>query len=651
MRKLLLSCAAAFSVVGSTLVASQAFAAEPFPIEYWAAPDFMSDVSLSPNGKYVAFIKATSQKGDNIIEVYKTDNMKAKPKRVGAKSMELRGFDWVGDDEMIVRFDKQVSKRIKGFNRGAFKGKVALYSMKTGKFDELTDDDYAIQFINPLVNEPKKVLVRYSEFKEGQSYRVPSYYKYDLKSGSKKLVMKGNEEIRGVRFDKDGNPRFASRFDNGSEEFVFLWRPVDGSGWDEYFRLKRDSFENFSYAGLVEGEPEMIYVIAHNGQDRESLWKYNLVTKQFGEMVFSHPDVDVTSTTRHSNDWSNPGEVTGVVYGTDKYHVEWFNKEEGAIQKQLEAAIPNAHQTSITSRSRDGNVLVVRNTGPRDPGTFYLYNNGAFSKMGSVNGLLDSDKLADVEYIKYTSRDGKTIPAYVTRPNGPGPHPLVVVPHGGPFIPEVIGYRAWPQMLANNGYMVLQPQYRGSQNYGLDFYQSAFIEGGEGGKKMQDDKDDGVKHLIATGDVDPDRVAMFGWSYGGYAALIAAARNPNLYQCVIAGAAVADNNQQVNYYRGDIKGSQRVEQLQFWDGSISPIEETDKVNVPMLIIHGSVDQRVPVSHSRKYIDELEKSGKDFEYIELEDADHFSNTLFYDHKMQAYPRMISFLKNDCGPGGL
>jgi dipeptidyl aminopeptidase/acylaminoacyl peptidase len=146
-------------------------------------------------------------------------------------------------------------------------------------------------------------------------------------------------------------------------------------------------------------------------------------------------------------------------------------------------------------------------------------------------------------------------------------------------------------------------------------------------------------------------MAMFGWSYGGYAALIAAARTPNMYQCVIAGAAVADNNQQVNYYRGDIKGSSRVEQLQFWDGSISPIEEAEKVNVPMLIIHGSVDQRVPVSHSKKYIDELEKYGKDFEYIELENADHFGTTLNYDHKMKAYPRMISFLQKDCGPGGL
>lgn len=651
MKSVLLSCVAAVGMVALPTSIAVAKSSTPVPMEHWAAPEFMSNVSLSPDGKYIAFIKAESQKGDNIIEVYETANMKKKPLRVGAKSMELQRFSWVGNSEMIVSFNQQVSKKIKGFNRGAFKSKVALFSVKTKKFEELNDDNFVIGFTDPLVNEPNHILVRFQEAREGQSRRAANYYRYNLKTGSKQLVLKGNQGLGGYAFDEDGNPRLASKFDQGSEEFVYLHRPVGGKGWDEYFRIGRDSFEQFSPAGVVAGEPNMIYVIAHNGEDRTGVYKFNLETKEFGELVFRHDVVDVWSLATHSNRWSNPDEVTGVVYGTDKFNVEWWDKEEEAIRRQFEAAIPNAHQVGITTRSRDGNVLVVRNSGPRDPGSFYLYNNGAFSKLGSINGLLKAEDLADVEYISYTARDGKTIPAYVTRPNGKGPFPLVVVPHGGPFVAEVIGYRAWPQMLANNGYMVLQPQYRGSQNYGLEFYKSAFIDGGQGGYKMQDDKDDGVQYLIDKGEVDADRVAMFGWSYGGYAALVAASREPNMYQCVIAGAAVADNNQQVNYYRNQIRGSQRVEQLSMWDDSISPIEEAAKVNVPMLVIHGSVDQRVPVSHSKKYVDELEKEGKSFEYIELKDADHFSNTLYYDHKMKAYPRMISFLKDDCGPGGL
>lgn len=651
MKSILLSCVAAVGMVALPATIASAKVSKPYPMEYWAAPNFMSSVSLSPDGKHVAFIKAESQMGDNIIEIYETANMKKKPMRVGAKSMEIQQFNWVSDGDLIVIFDKQVSKKIKGFNRGSRKSKVALFSMRKKKFEELNDDNFNISFVNALVDEPNKVLVTFQEAREGQSRRAANYYVYNLRTGSKKLVLKGNQELFGYRFDKDGNPRFASKFDQGSEEFVYLWRPVGGSGWDEYYRLERDSFENFSYAGIVKDEPDMIYVIAHNGEDREGLYKFNLRTKQFGELVFRHPEVELGGTTRHSNGWTRAGEVTGVTYGTDKTYTKYFDPEEEAIIEQFTAAIPNAHRVRLSSRSRDGNVVIVTNTGPRDPGSYYLYNNGAFSKLGSINALLEPEQLADVEYIKYQSRDGKAIHGYVTRPNGPGPHPLVVMPHGGPFVGEVVGWDDWGQMLANNGYMVLQPQYRGSTNYGLDFYKAAFIEGGEGGYKMQDDKDDGVQYLIDKGEVSADRVAMFGWSYGGYAALIAAAREPNIYQCVIAGAAVADNNQQVNYYRNQIRGSSRVEQLAMWDDSISPIEEAAKVNVPMLVIHGSVDQRVPVSHSKKYVDELEKYGKDFEYIELEDADHFSNTLYYDHKMQAYPRMMSFLKKDCGPGGL
>lgn len=653
MNKVLLSLIAALGVVASPILTPNASSANatPFPLEYWAAPSFMDNVEVSPDGKYVAFRKATSRKGDNIIEVYETANMSKQPKRVGAKSMDIQGFNWIGDEEMVVSFSKQVSKKIKGFNQGAFKGKLALYSMKSGKFNELNADDFSLSFANALVDEPDHVLVRYSFFDQKKSRRAPSFYKYNLKTGSKQLVLKGNQEMGRYRFDPQGNPRFAEKFDEGSNETVYLYRPVGGSGWSEYYRQSEDSFETFSYGGLIEGDNDRIYVIAHNGNDKEGLWKFNLKTKSFESLVYRNNDVELFGTTRHSNPWTNPGKVTGVRYGKEKVFTKFFDRSEEAMIKQLENAIPFSHTVSISSRSRDGNTLVARNTGPRDPGSFYLFNNNKLSKLGSVNGLLDGKKLADVEYITYTARDGKKIAGYVTKPNGPGPHPLVVMPHGGPFVTEVVGWDDWGQMLANNGYMVLQPQYRGSTNYGLDFYKSAFINGGEGGKKMQDDKDDGVKYLISQGKVSADRVAMFGWSYGGYAALIAAARQPNIYQCVIAGAAVADNTQQLNYYRNRLDGAQKVEQINFWNDSVSPITEADKVNVPMLIIHGSVDQRVPVKHADKYIKALDRAGKPYEYIELKDADHFSNTLFYDHKIKAYPRMISFLQNDCGPGGL
>ena len=150
---------------------------------------------------------------------------------------------------------------------------------------------------------------------------------------------------------------------------------------------------------------------------------------------------------------------------------------------------------------------------------------------------------------------------------------------------------------------------------------------------------------------DKDRIAMFGWSYGGYAALVAASRTPQIHQCVIAGAAVSDTLMQVSYYSDRVRGAQEIEQLNMWSDSINPIKEVSKVNVPILLIHGNVDQRVPPAHVRKYLDELEKYNKPYKYVELDGADHFSNTLFYNHQIELYTSMIDFLKNDCGPGGL
>ena len=628
---------------------------DAIPYEHWALPATMRSVSVSPDGKYVAYVKSLSKKGEPVIEVREVADLQKKPYVVGAKSLEITGFDWVSNEDMTISFQKQVSKRIAGFNQGAFKGKLARFSMKTKKFQELTKDTdesfQSIEMIRPLVDDDEHILIRLSEAQRGQSRKAPSFYKMNLKSGSKKLILKGSRQQFGYGFDRQGNPLFLSESANGNKERVYFYRSEGSTDWVEFARTNRDDFESFRPVAPVENDPSRIYVLAHNGNDKVGLWKYNITSKSFEDLVYRRKDVDITGVGYHSNDWANPDTLTSVSYPGDKIHRKYLDAEEQSIIEQFEAGIPHAHQVSITSRSKDGSVITVFNRGPRDPGSYYLYDDGKFSKLGSQNTLLKADDLADVERISYTARDGKKITGYITKPNGDGPHPLVVMPHGGPFVGEVPVYDEWAQLFANNGYMVLQPQYRGSTNFGLEFYKSAFINGGEGGGKMQDDKDDGAKYLASKGLVDPDRMAMMGWSYGGYAALVAASRPNNIYQCVIAGAAVADNTQQVNYYRNDIRGSARVEQLRFWEDSMNPIHEVEKVNVPMLVIHGDIDQRVPVKHSKKYVKALKDAGKDFEYVELEDADHFSNTIRYNHKMDFYPKMIEFLQNDCGPNGL
>ncbi|MCF6221012.1 MAG: prolyl oligopeptidase family serine peptidase [Robiginitomaculum sp.] len=627
----------------------------PLPIDYFAVGNSMSNVSLSQDGKYLAFMTVPSKGAKPIIEVYETSDFTKKPYRVGGKTMRITGFSWVGDKDMAVFFRQKIRKKVKGFNDGVFGFKIAKLDVKKKKFKAF--NEFGLRFAGLLPEKPNKILVSFREgVKDGRdienkAVRETSYYELDLNSGSKKLVLKGNSKYRNVSFDYLGNPRTASSFDTGSREFITYYRKPGQKSWQVINKRSEDDFETFRFAGFIKDDPSRIYVIAHNGNDKRGLWIFNVDTKKFEELVYRRKDVDVVGVRVHSNQFKHPNEVVGVAYNKDKLHIKYFDSVEAATYKQLQGLIPNAYNSRIINRSRDGNTFVVINSGPRDPGSYYLYNNGKFSLVGKRKGILKAEALADVKYIEYKARDGRNIPGFITVPNGEGPFPLVIMPHGGPFIAETVSFVAWGQLLANNGYMVLQPQYRGSHGHGLDHYKSAFINGGQGGFKMQDDKDDGAKYLISQGLVDPDRVAMFGWSYGGYAALVAAARPNNIYQCVIAGAAVADNLQQVNYYRFRLEGTQKLEQLGMWDDSISPIKTAANVNVPMLIIHGDQDQRVPFKHHKKYTNALDKHNIKYEELVLEGADHFSDTLTYNHKVAFYTKMIDFLKNDCGPGGL
>jgi dienelactone hydrolase len=570
--------------------------------------------------------------------------------------MEITSFDWLGDHSIVVRLRQKVRDKIEGFNQGVYEYRLALLDVKKETIEQIREVNPTIE--NLLPGKPGRVIISFnpgdvdkSVERIEEAFRPRAYYELDLDRGSKKLLLQGKLTLGQVEFDGEGNPWLARGYDIQKEEFIWYIRRPGESSWEEVWRQHEDSFDTFEVEGSDPEKPDTILVTANNGRDTVGLWEFNVNSKSFGELIYARNDVNILGTRRHSNPWTHPDTIVGIVYGTDRYRVEYMDPVEGATYAQLENVIPAAYYLTMTSRSRDGNTLTVYNVGPHDPGTYYLLKDGRLQTVGSKQPLLKSQDLADVRYISYPARDGKTIQGYITVPRGEPPFPLIVLPHGGPFVGETVIYDEWGQMLANNGYLVLQPQYRGSTNYGLEFYQAAFIDGGQGGYKMQDDKDDGAQYLVKEGLADPGRMALFGWSYGGYAALVAASRTPQIYQCVIAGAAVSDPLMQVAYYSGRIEGASKIEQLSMWKDSVSPIEEVEKVNVPILLIHGDVDQRVPPAHVHKYLSKLEKYHKPHKYVELEGADHFSNTLFYDHQITLYTSIIDYLRNDCGPGGL
>jgi dipeptidyl aminopeptidase/acylaminoacyl peptidase len=628
---------------------------EPYPLDYWALRPVINAAQVSPDGKYLGIMKIPAKDANPVIEVYEAANLdKENPVfTLNADPMEITNFFWASDNDIIFYLRQKVRNKIEGFNRGVYETRLAVVDVESKEMEAFDETNPLIE--NLLESEPDKIIISFQEggddgpgSKLSEAFRPRAYWEFDLNKGTKELLVRGTISRGQVEFDGNGNSWLARGYDDVDNELVWYWRqPGSKKGWREFRRQDFDKLETFEVLELDDTQPDHILVRADNGDDKLGLWSYNVNTGNFDELIYRRSDVDVYGVRYHSNTWTYPDRVTGVTYFKDKLHVEYFDEIEGAVYGQLAEVIPNSYNISIPSRSRDGNTMTVLNTGPRDPGTYYLLKEGKIQAAGSRQPLLESDKLADMKYITYKSRDGLTIPGFLTVPNGEPPFPLIVLPHGGPFVQETVIYDEWAQMLANNGYLVLQPQYRGSQGYGEEFYKIAFTEGGQGGYKMQDDKDDGAQYLVEEGLADPNRMAMFGWSYGGYAALVAASRTPQIYQCVIAGAAVSDPIMQVNYYRFEIEGWPAIEQIRMWDDSISPVEEAEKVNVPMLLIHGDVDQRVPPDHAKKYRKLLDKYNKNYKYLELEGADHFSSTLFYNHQYDLYTSMIEFLNNDCG----
>jgi dipeptidyl aminopeptidase/acylaminoacyl peptidase len=264
-------------------------------------------------------------------------------------------------------------------------------------------------------------------------------------------------------------------------------------------------------------------------------------------------------------------------------------------------------------------------------GAGYFYVDMTTHKASPIGNLYDGiDEISPESWISYPAADGLIIHAYLTLPEGRTAKnlPLVVLPHGGPQARDEPGFDWISQAIASRGYAVLQPEFRGSGGFGKDLLWAGF---GEFGKKMQTDLSDGVRALAAQGVIDPKRVCIVGASYGGYAALAGATLDTGVYRCAVSDAGVSDLHKLVA--RMDNTIDNRGER--FWDrflgvsdyndpklDAISPIKHIDKVSVPILLIHGRDDTRVPFSQSQAMADALKAAGKPVEFVVLNGEDHF-----------------------------
>ncbi|BFL86224.1 hypothetical protein LFREDSHE_46740 [Shewanella baltica] len=362
-------------------------------------------------------------------------------------------------------------------------------------------------------------------------------------------------------------------------------------------------------------------------------------------MVYTNEDTDVEGNLLYSK---LKKKVIGISEGDGEEYTFW-EKEYVGLQNGLKAVLPNAHNY-ITQFSADERRYIVYSTSSNEPGTYYFGDRDEKTLYPIANryGRLKSELLADTQYLTYEARDKLKIDAYLTVPKGLEAKqlPTIIFPHGGPISYDSNDFDYWAQFFANRGYAVFRMNFRGSAGYGYEFMKAGLKSWG---LEMQNDVEDGTRYLIDQGISDPKRICIVGASYGGYAALMGAAMTPDLYRCAVSVAGVTD----VAYL---VKSSRRFTNYKVVKEQIgddfdalydrSPISKADKINIPVLLLHGDKDRVVKVQHSREMYDELKSLKKTVEYIELENGDHYlSNN---DNRLATFKALDKFLADNLNP---
>jgi dipeptidyl aminopeptidase/acylaminoacyl peptidase len=595
---------------------------------------------LSPDGKSVAYI-APREGSTNIAYTYDIfQSHRAKPALSASGNPErLTSCSWVSNERLVCEAFGVVNNPAVGlmpFTRlfAADRGGVNLKMLSTetnehsrgyelfgGRvMDWLPDEDGAVLMTRYYLPDDHTG-TRMGSTKEGLG--VDRVDTRNLKVQSVEPVFQHNvsdyisdgwgnvrilEHREKVLGDQDsGNLRYLYR-KQGSREWLPLstYNYLDDTGFKP---MAVDHDRNVAYGFNKKDGRIAMYSVALDGSLQEAL-------------MYSNPDVDV-------NDLIAIGRrhrVVGVSFVTDVQHAVYFDPDIDKLMRSLSKALPKQPLFRIVDSSVDEQTLLIVATSDDDPGVYYLFDRRAkeLKTFLAVRDELEGVKLATVKPITYAASDGTQVPGYLTLPPGvanPKGLPAIVLPHGGPSARDAWGFDWLSQFYAARGYAVLQPNFRGSAGYGDAWLQQ---NGFKSWRTAIGDVLDAGRWLISEGIADPAKLSVVGWSYGGYAALQSAVTEPGFFKAVIAIAPVTDLEQLKEEWRG--WSNFRVVSTYIGEGSHvregSPARQAEKIKVPVLMFHGTLDRNVSINQSRTMDARLAKAGVKHQLVTFEGLDHY-----------------------------
>ncbi len=587
-------------------------------------------VRISPCGNYLAWLEPWQSRLN--VHVKKLDSGFV-TRVTSSIERDISSYIWASKMQIVYMMDKggNENQRLYGVNIDG-----------SNTIDYTPYESVKCMILANLPDDNKHILFQMNH----RDKKVFDVYRLNIETGKKEKISENPGNVTEWFADFHGKVRLAKTADGLNSALIY--RENEKAEW---LQIASYDFRQHAKPIVFSADNSFVYVSSNVNRDKVAIFEYDLITGKEGKVVFQHPEVDV---------WNllysvKRRVITGVSYELEKREFYYFDEFSRKIQTFLDELLPDYHN-SITSFDHEETKCIVHSGSDRTFGSFYLLDllNWKLEKLFDLSPWLHEDEMAIMKPIKYKARDGKTIHGYLTLPKGVNPKnlPLVVNPHGGPWARDSWGFRQPVQFLANRGFAVLKMNFRGSTGYGREFLESGY---GQWGLDMQDDITDGVNWVIDSGIADPKRIAIYGVSYGGYAALMGIVKTPDLYSAAVDYVGVSnlftilenmptywELKRKMMYEKvgHPVIDKERLEKT-------SPALNADKIKTPLFIAQGANDPRVNKSESDQMVSALRKRGVFVEYMVKENEGHgFRNE---ENKFDFFRAMERFLKKHIKKG--
>lgn len=613
-------------------------------VEDFFRPPVGRDAKLNSAGTHLAMLASETERDSTGIRIIEIDSKKGTGLR-GTKAYDIYSFNWVGDERIVYN--------VSVTNIYAH-GLYAIHRDKPTKSTTLNEKD-GVQVMGSPRARPNNLLVWIQKSAENEG-RPGGLFEFDVRRDSRSdlginsrpigamITPPPGEGVLGWMRDRDGEVRYAITYTKGVPN---LQRRTDDGRWAGV-DMDLDLYSPLS----VDSDPTVLLVARFAPGGASEIVRFNTVDGSAGPAL--HTDTKYNLGNARILLADDDRRVAGFTYARQAPVQLWFRDEDSVLQQGIDQALPANRVNQIVSRSRDGARLLILSSSDRHPGTFYLFEPGK-SILRSIVELapwLPEHLLGEVRPMNFQARDGLVLDGYVTLPAGHDtgkPAPMVVLPHGGPWARNVWGYDPEAQFLASRGYVVFQPNYRGSSGYN----ESVSVAPRAEFRRMHDDVTDGARELIKAGIADPNRIAIVGASFGGYLAVCGAAFEPDFYRCAVTIAGVFDWERILSDARQDdpvryrfdrlvkVIGDPRTQEEKF--EAMSPIHFAAEIKIPVFIAHGEEDRVADTGQSRRLARSLEKAGVPHETLFLRDEGHGFAAM--KNRVELYGRIEAFLKKN------